>query len=239
MSYQKIAKYYADIFPMNLSTLNFLDKHFKGNKATLDIGCGSGEYAIGLAKRNYPVSALDLDPEMIQMVNAKADIHGVPLHVVCGSMLELPRYYQKQKFHNVYCIGNSLAHVSDLAQLTQVLADIYQLMEMDGTFVLQIINYDRVMTKHIKGLPLIENKEKHLRFERYYELEDPNVIFKTVMSVDGEVSRSETTLFAIRQDALMDALSAVGFHSFETYGNFNEVRFEPMHSQPLIVTCKK
>ena len=43
-----------------------------GGRAVLDAGCGTGRVAIELARRGFPVTGLDADPDMLAAARAKA-----------------------------------------------------------------------------------------------------------------------------------------------------------------------
>lgn len=52
----------------------------------LEIACGVGYHALELAKRGYPVVALDRQPEMITYLHNKAQSHGVKMELLVADM---------------------------------------------------------------------------------------------------------------------------------------------------------
>lgn len=237
MSYEKIVNYYDYIFPLNQVTLRFLESSFPAGSRILDVGCGSGEYAVGLADSGFQVYGLDLDSDMI--TKAKAKSQNLKIEFTVGSMTQLTAYYENEHFSGIFCIGNSLAHVADHKQLIDVCSQFYNLLANDGRLVLQIINYDRIINKKLPGLPTIENSEHGVRFERYYEFELSKIKFKTILHADGKSESSEVLLYAVCHDELIQALSETGFTDIETYGNFALNPFNLAESQPLIIRCRK
>ena len=71
-SYTTIAKFYDYIFPMNPNKIEFI-RSFVGlpPKKILDVACGSGGDAIALSRMGYEVTAIDLDPIMIERLKLK------------------------------------------------------------------------------------------------------------------------------------------------------------------------
>lgn len=239
MPYDRIVEYYDAIFPLKTATLDFLQESFHAGGRILDVGCGSGEYVLGLAQAAYALSGLDLDAQMIERAAAKARAAGLSPTLTVGSMTELPKYYAPASFDGVYCIGNSLVHASGPDEVAAICRDCYQLLNHDGRLVIQVVNYDRVLQQQLKGLPTIENPARNLRFERYYEIQGKEIIFTAVLTVDGMVEQTVNRLYAIHTDELQRCLQNAGFRDVACFGDFNGGPFDSATSQPLIVRCRK
>ncbi|MGW5669266.1 class I SAM-dependent methyltransferase [Micromonospora sp. NPDC003776] len=56
-----------------------LDDGMRGPKV-LDVGCGTGDLALALARRGYAVTAVDISPVAIGMARAKAAAEGLTVH---------------------------------------------------------------------------------------------------------------------------------------------------------------
>jgi SAM-dependent methyltransferase len=239
MPYDRIVEYYDDIFPLKPATLAFLQASFCAGGRVLDVGCGSGEYVLGLARAGYAVSGLDLDAQMIERAAAKAHAAALTPALTVGSMTELPKYYAPGSFDGLFCIGNSLVHAGGHDELAAICRDFYSLLDHDGRLVIQVINYDRVLQQQLTGLPTIENSARKLRFERYYEINGKNVLFTAVLKVDGIEERTVNRLYAVRADELRQCLQDAGFRDVVCFGDFVGGPFAIATSQPLIVRCQK
>ena len=55
----------------------------------LDIGCGTGDHAVNLARRGWDVTAVDLVPRALDAARAKAAAAGVPLRCVRADVTDM------------------------------------------------------------------------------------------------------------------------------------------------------
>lgn len=56
----------------------------------LDLACGTGRYAIPLARRGFQVTALDLTPAYLQEGQKKAEAENLSIRWVQGDMRDIP-----------------------------------------------------------------------------------------------------------------------------------------------------
>lgn len=72
------------------------------HQRVLDVGCGDGTYAIKAAECGAFVTALDVDPTMLDAAQARATEHGVSLAVCRGRAEDLP--FEENSFDVVMAI---------------------------------------------------------------------------------------------------------------------------------------
>ncbi len=238
--YQQISKYYDYIFPTGEEQVRFL-KEVAGNppKRVLDIACGTGGYSLELAAQGYNVTAVDLDAGMLKQLGDKMDISKGTLEYFQSDMVKVNEKLQP-KFNMAFCIGNSMAHLENIQQIKEFLVNTRTMLENDGSLILQIINYDRIILREIKSLPTIENKDIGLSFERNYEYrkESKKIAFKTRLTVEGKSLDNEVLLYPVRQDELTEALGDVGFKKLKLFGDFNGSGFDKYNSYMLVVWAR-
>jgi glycine/sarcosine N-methyltransferase len=232
--YEALAGYYDDIFEATDAEIAFLVKH-AGDTDTrlLDAACGTGQHSVRLYELGYrDIDAVDLDPSMISRAKAKAA--GVRFRV--GDMLELSRYYTG-RFGLIFCIGNSLAHLSGMPELNKFLKETYALLSPGGSVVFQTVNYDRILSGKISSLPDI--KKNGLVFHRKYELLDKKVVFTGIIETGREKIEGSTELFAVTYTDLTGSMKETGFLDMESYGNFSGAGYDPGSSYSLVVSAVK
>jgi len=232
--YSDFSIYYDQIFPVSNQTIDCFVSTFKPMGKILDIGCGSGGYAIELAKKGYRVDAIDFDEGMIQIAKQKIKGIKIPVHFKQGDMLALD---QVEDYDGIYCIGNTLAHLNTTMDVFKALGNFYDALKPEGIFVFQIVNYDRVIDKNINSLPTL--KAPGVEFIRNYELVNGKIIFKPILITEKSTHHHSVELLPIRQSELFKMMTQVGFHEVRSFGRFDASPFENQTSFMLVMTGKK
>lgn len=221
--YHTLANYYDIVFPKEEKKVQFLKKELGHCDKVLDIACGNGMYTEIFAN----ATGIDLDEKMIAYAKKK----GTKMYQV-GSMETI-----EERYDGMFCIGNSLVHLSSIEKIGEVLAHWWKQCEENGTLVIQIVNYDRVLDEGVTMLPLIE--QEGVQFYREYEVEGEFVYFKTRLKTKEGWFYHQVKLCALRYEVFMKLLRKAGFHSLQAYGNFAYAPFDKKHSPALIVVAKK
>lgn len=239
--YNDISRYYDMIFPVSKDTVEFIEKSV-GNppKIILDVACGTGGYSMELAAKGYHLTAVDLDDQMIEHLSTKVKASDQGVQFMQADMLHLEEKFQDASFDGVFCIGNSVVHLENLEQIQSFFSEVRKLLVADGTFIIQIINYDRIITQDIKSLPTIVNDAVPLKFERLYDYDKNNdkVKFKTILSVDNQIIENEINLTPLLYDDAVTLLKSAGFHKISAYGDFKRSAFDKTKSYSLVIEAK-
>ncbi|MDD3477873.1 MAG: class I SAM-dependent methyltransferase [Candidatus Izemoplasmatales bacterium] len=233
MLYEEFAQHYDEIFPLDERTFSFLESHMLKGK-TLDLGCGTGEYALALSRLGYDVLGIDIDQKMIDVALEKTKKLSLLARFLKGNCLDV---VYKNQFQNVYCIGNTLVHLDGEIQMRQSLARIYDALKPGGTLILQIVNYDKILDEQITQLPTI--KKPGISFERNYVFDGDKIRFETVLTIGKESIPATTILTPIRKKPLVDLLASVGFQDIKATDDFTEKPFKSKDSHRLVLTMKK
>lgn len=101
------------------------------DKKVLDAGAGTGRVTLKLYNAGADVTALDISPEMLQILEGKQS----KIETVVGDMEEMP--FEDETFDMVFC---SLAIVH-LKNITPFLDECYRVLKDDGKLVLVNIHY--------------------------------------------------------------------------------------------------
>jgi glycine/sarcosine N-methyltransferase len=231
--YDRLASAFELLFPVDLETVRFALDRFPGGEI-LDLACGSGGYALELAKRGRIVLGVDLSEEMIQTARAKAKEAGLDVHFEVKDMASA---LGKNRFGGVLFIGNSLVHAQGYEQIQLVLDRVYDSLTDGGILILQILNYDRILKHQAFVLPLIEHEG--IRFERRYVPDGEHLRFQTVLTDPNIRIDNEVRLFPIRSPELRLALAIAGFEDVKLHDDFTASPFQRNSTFALVVTARK
>lgn len=237
--YEDISKYYDYIFPVGENQVKFLAKA-AGNppKEILDVACGTGGYSIELAKQGYRVTAVDLDNKMVEELKAKTLNSELNINAIQGNMLTISKELDS-KYDLAFCIGNSLVHLEGEKEIDTYFKEMRSSLVENGSLVIQIINYDRVLTKDVRSLPTIENEKVGLKFSRLYRYDENlnKIYFKTILHVEDKEIENEIPLYPLLSEDMVRLLKNSGFSKFQLYGDFNGNNFDKDNSYALVVVA--
>jgi len=100
------------------------ERVFAGREYLLDIGCGTGEDAIHLARLGHRVVATDASLQMVRMASRKAELAGCTQHIrfLWAPMERLGAELAGEKFDGVYSNFGAINCAPDLVTLARELA---------------------------------------------------------------------------------------------------------------------
>lgn len=242
--YEQISKYYDDIFPASKKTVDFIASVAgETPKEVLDVACGTGGHSLELAKRGYNMTSTDLDEKMILELKRKAKEQQIKICSVRKDMLEISGISGK-KFDVIFCIGNSIVHLNSNVEIQSFFKGMYNSLAENGKFIVQIVNFDKIFTQDCMTLPLIQNDEAGIQFERNYKIADDGKIdFATTLSVDNSsekfTAKNQIQLIPVCSGEVADMLEAAGFSKIKLFGDFYSSEYDPKGSNAVIAVAQK
>ncbi len=135
MNYKTLASYYDILVSDKEATKDWIKytKRYVKKGKTLDLGCGSGDFAIGLAKEGFLVDASDLSSEMIEVAKTKKGSDLVNWQVL--NMLDLN---ENEKYDGITCYCDSLNYLQSYKELEKVFENVYKALKENSVFLFDI-----------------------------------------------------------------------------------------------------
>lgn len=234
--YSSIAQNYDHIFPVKQAQIDFIKSIFSGKTKLIEIGSGTGNLTIELAKLGNSMSGLEYDENMLGLARKKTN----EVRWKQGDMREIDQIFQGEMFDGIICFGNTLVHLSDAKDVEGFLKKACYLLQIDGILAIQIINYSRIFNQEIDHLPTIENDK--IQFVRNYKVSrNPrNIEFHTTLTIKetNEIIENKINLFPIFPKELNDLMHKIGFSNIQEFSDFSKKEFSS-DSIPFIMTGQK
>ena len=108
----------------------------------LDLACGLGRHAIGMAKLGYQVTGVDFNPRYLEDAATAAEKAGVKVRWMVGDMRSL---HMEEAFDGAYSYFTSFGYFSD-RENEKVIANVVQALRYSGRFLLDMANRDWILT---------------------------------------------------------------------------------------------
>ena len=238
MFYESIAKVYDYIFPKNRKQLEFVEsiKKISSEEKILDIGCATGNLTEFLGEKTRNIVGIDLDKELLKEAKYKHP----NLNFENMNMLKINEKFEENSFDRVVSFGNTLVHLDSREEVEEFFQKVYKTLKFNGFFIVQIINYNRVIEKNIKNLPTINNEK--VKFVRDYEYDKSigkvNFITELTIKEANLNIKNNIKLLALTKIEIQKFLGEIGFRNIEFYGDF-EGRELSDNSEAVIFVAQK
>lgn len=258
--YEKIASYYKYIFPSSKAQKDFFRRLFEEQvvQSVLDVACGTGEQLEEFARMGLKAHGLEMEEAMVEIIKKKPLCLEGRLTIKPGDMLNAEELFPGP-YDAVICVGNSLVHLKDLEEISRAITAMAALLRPGGLVIIQIVNYDRILDQKVTHLPTIETKDEAgnpITFRREYDLSGlPDlchceertrrsnllshlIIFKTLLTGEGEEVHGSVPLYPLRSAELLNLAAEAGFVKPLLFGGYNFSPFSP-DSEGCILTALK
>jgi len=121
--------------------------HKKDVRKILDIGCGTGEHAIALAKNGFQVLGLENSPMMFEVAHGKWKLLSKDLRAkvrfIKGDYVKNLKKI-KEEYQGAMFMGNALAHISN--SYNEILKELNRILsKKDSVIVSHLINFDKAI----------------------------------------------------------------------------------------------
>ena len=148
-----------------------IDRGIRPGAAVLDAGCGTGRYAIELARRGYVVQGKDLSPDLIEVATRAAEDSTGRVSFTVGDIAQLPT----SRYAGILCRG-VLNDITDDAGRDAVFAAFSDALQSNGVLILDVRDW---------GASL-ERKTREPLFRKRVSTDQGALTFTSVTAVDPE-----------------------------------------------------
>ncbi len=142
-NYGRFAEYYDFIYPdiVNYAgDVTFLESVFRRwmeggrPRRILDLGCGTGNHDLPLARQGHEVTGLDLSRAQLAIAREKAARAGLAIHFVRGDMRS---FDLGQSFDAAVCMFGAFGYLLSPSDVVRCLHSLGRHLRSDGVFVFE------------------------------------------------------------------------------------------------------
>jgi SAM-dependent methyltransferase len=191
-------------------------------RTILDVSCGIGTQAVGLARQAYAVTGSDLSPRAIERAVAESRGHQVEIPFSVCDMRNAYAHHQRQ-FDVVISCDNSITHLLSDDEIKSALEQIYLCTRPGGGCLITVRDYD----KEERGTGLVKpygvrksGESRYIVFQVWDFTGDIYDLAMYFVEDDGksEISRAHVfraRYYAISPNRLLRLMEDTGFSQVE------------------------
>jgi SAM-dependent methyltransferase len=125
----------------------------------VDLGAGFGAHALTLARAGHAVLALDTSALLLQRLQHAAQ--GLSVTPIATDLLEFPRHLVRPA-DLILCMGDTLPHLPELADVTRLIAQVAAHLSAQGVFIATFRDYSQVLSGEQRFIPVKSDVQRIL-----------------------------------------------------------------------------
>lgn len=208
----------------------------KGVRSIVDVSCGIGTQAIGLAQLGYSVSASDLSPKAIERAKIESRKRGLNISYSVADMREVSSHYSC-KFDVLISCDNSIPHLLTDDDITAALSEFYRCLKSGGGCLFTMRDYDKERHNDLQVLPYQVKKREGVKYIPFQIREYDGVTYELSMYLLTDDGRHQpdtkifrTKYYAVSIPTVIRLMKEAGFTKVQ--------QLECEFYQPVIVGTK-
>ncbi len=214
-----------------------LTKDFPVRKI-LDISCGTGHHAVIFKEMGLRVDAMDLSEPMLTKARENAASKHLSITFKQGDFRRIGETYP-DSYDAIVCLGNSLPHMKGNDEVGRALQEVVSHLVPSGLFVVEIRNYDFLMSQRPRFFPLSIRNDAGFIYVLDYHPDDIvfNILYLNTKT--EEFKTFQTTYYPLYFEALKKLLTRCGLEVIQTWEDYSGSPFVLEKSFRVVVVCRK
>ena len=202
----------------------------------LDVACGEGTFAVGMAKSGYKVTGIDQSQRMIALAKDRAREEAVDIKFLVEDMRSIPF---KEEFDLVTCFFDSLNYLLTVRDLHQAFKGAYRALRSGGFYIFDMNTIYGLAVDWMREETYIQNEAKDfIEIHRQsYDYENQIATMDiTIFVLKGEIWERIDETHQERGYPIADIqflLNEIGFEIYGMYGNLKN-RTDVQNTSPRV-----
>jgi SAM-dependent methyltransferase len=214
----------------------YLDKFGIEPQQLLDVACGEGSFAVGMAEKGFAVTGVDVSPQMITLAQERAENAGVDVDFKVEDMRLLPF---EDKFDLVTCFFDSLNYLLTVQGLHNAFQGAFRALRPGGFYIFDMNTIYGLAVDWMREQTYIQNETDDFIEIHQQDFDYENLIASmtvTVFQKQGDLWKRFEEIHQERGYPIADIqflLSEIGFEIAGMYGSIKK-RSEVQKNSPRV-----
>ena len=236
--YDAIGDAYDLVYPDTIERVPFVKDLLKrhGKDSILELGIGTGLFAIPLHEAGFNIEGLEISQVMIDVVGLKAP--GLKVHK--GDMRD---YTIDGRYDAILALSSVLVFVADEQEIKQCLQRCYDHLEPNGILLLELPNHPVEISNSNNSQEIHQNEDQStiVVIQSAVEGQDWNETWHVFRNNGEGLSHMEAVCqeYLYSPDTLATQLHEIGFSVIETHGDLLGNDFDESLSWRRVLICEK
>lgn len=232
------------IVPAELTSAEvaFLVDRFRGisgrqTPRLLDVACGAGRHAVGLAKARFDVTGLDLVASELELMAQRAKAHNVAVASIRRDMRDVGALADDEgfkAFDGAYIFGNALGYLST-DELHDLLEGLSRVVRVGGRLILDTAMVAESLLHRFEEVVAIDAGEVKVVIENDYDIVGSRVVGTYTFEGRGEKVVKRFAHHVVTTRELIEALEDAGFEVEQALGDLDGADFEVRDPRLILV----
>jgi ubiquinone/menaquinone biosynthesis C-methylase UbiE len=208
--------------------------------SAVDVACGTGLYALALARQGVHVVGVDVSEALLAQAAAAADEQKLSVRWLNAPMQQLDEHLPGPE-DLVLCMGNSLPHLLTPDELARTLRAFRRVLGPNGLLAVHLLNYERILEagERIVGI----TRQGGVTFVRFYDFLDPERLRFNILQLtdapDGVSHKLHgTTLRPWTAGQLAAACKRAGFEKVDCFDGLGREPLDTAESDTVLVLAE-
>ena len=218
--------------------IDFIERSLgvRSGASVLDLGCGFGRHAVGMARRGYAVTGVDFNPRYLEIAAEEARELGVSVQWRTADMRALGL---QREFDAVYSYFTSFGYFGD-SENEQVLREVASALRPAGRFLLEMMNRDWLLTHPQQRTWTQRDDGALLMEETSLELASSRVVSRQIL-IDPQGGPQVTKEFFLRAYTCAELTALLARHGrrvIQVLGGADGSEYST-ESRRLVMLCER
>jgi SAM-dependent methyltransferase len=200
----------------------------------LDLCCGPGRHAIGLAERGHRVTGVDRTPRFLEACAERTVARALEIELIESDMRE---FLRPDAFDAVLNLNTSFGYFRDPEDDRRVVRHVFDSLAPGGAFLIEVGGKE-VLARIFQARDWRELNGELLLYERRIERDWSWIRNRWIRIVDGERQEYEVGHRLYSGADLVDLLGQVGFDPVRAHGSLDGTPYDERAARLVVVGRK-